>query len=116
MPAGTLYSTVQLTATADDTDPNPGDESSGVANVVFEYRRTGASLWTYCATDTIPLRLLAGHQDPHHGTYQFRATATDVAGNVTTTSTVSRTVDNTPWVNVTAPTAGTNSCKARRPR
>ena len=109
VPAGTLYSSVQLTATADDTDPNPGDESSGVANVVFEYRRIGASLWTNCATDTVtPYACSLDTRTLTDGTYQFRATATDVAGNVTTTSTVSRTVDNTPWVNVTAPTAGTN--------
>ena len=33
VPAAPLFGTVALTATADDTDPNVGDESSGIANV-----------------------------------------------------------------------------------
>jgi chitinase len=107
VPAAPLYGTISLTATADDDDP--GDESSGMASVAFEYRAIGASTWTSCGVDTtsayscsLDTRSLA------NGTYQFRATATDVAGNSISTSSQSRAVDNTPWATLTAPTAGTN--------
>jgi hypothetical protein len=109
VPAGTLYGTVSLTATADDTDPNAGDESSGIASVAFDYRRSGAPSWTSCAVDTSsPYACSLDTRGLTTGTYEFRAIATDVAGNTTLTSTQTRTVDNSPWVNVTAPVAGTS--------
>jgi chitinase len=109
VPAGTLFGTASLTATADDTDPNVGDESSGLAGVQFEYRPSGVSSWTSCGTDnSSPYACSLDTRSLTDGTYEFRSTATDVAGNTTTTSSQTRSVDNNPWVTVTAPSAGTS--------
>lgn len=103
VPAGTLSGTVQLTATATDDD-------SGVASVLFEYRRAGATAWIACGTD-VDLPYSCGLNTTglvNGATYEFRATATDVAGNATASSpTPTRTVDNTAaTVSVTSPAAG----------
>lgn len=108
LPDGTLYGTVVMSAAADDTDPNPGDASSGVASVLFEYRRQGVTTWTACGTDTTaPYSCSLATGALTDGPYEFRATATDGAGNVTTTATQSGTVNNTsPWVKVMSPADG----------
>lgn len=105
VPVAPLYGTVQLTATADDTDPNVGDESSGIASVLFEYRRGGpVNPWVTCGTDnSSPYACSLDTTTLTTGTYEFRATATDGAGNTTTTTTQARQVDNSPKVTMTAP-------------
>jgi hypothetical protein len=102
VPAGVLSGTVALTATA-------GDDDSGVARVLFEYRRAGTTTWTACGTDTeAPYACALNTTGLVDGaTYEFRATATDHAGNVVTTATQTRTVDNTAaTVSVTSPASG----------
>lgn len=108
VPPGTLVGTVQLTATANDVDTDIGDASSGVADVRFEYRRQGAATWTTCGDDTsAPYACPLGTTSLSDGTYEFRATVTDGAGNAVTTATQTRTVNNTtPWVRVTSPSDG----------
>ncbi|MET1058209.1 MAG: Ig-like domain-containing protein [Nocardioides sp.] len=102
VPAGTLRGTVDLTATATDAD-------SGVETVSFEYKLSTAGTWSVCgvadddpfscALNTTPLT--------NGGSYNFRAVVTDVAGNVTTTATQTRTVDNSaPSVSISSPTNG----------
>ena len=108
VPPGTLVGTVQLTATANDVDTDVGDASSGVADVRFEYRRLGATTWTTCGDDTsAPYACPLGTTSLSDGTYEFRATATDGAGNAVTTATQTGTVNNTtPWARVTSPSDG----------
>ena len=105
VPVAPLYGTVQLTATADDTDSNVGDESSGIAGVLFEYRRAGpANPWVSCGTDNgTPYACSLDTTALTTGNYEFRATATDGAGNTTTTTMQSRQVDNSPKVTMTTP-------------
>ena len=109
VPPGTLYGTVVLTATADDTDPDAGDASSGVASVAFEYRRTGTTPWTTCGVDTgAPYSCSLATGTLPDGTYDLRATATDGAGGSTSTAVQSATINNSnPWAKVTAPATGT---------
>ncbi|PVG81562.1 signal peptidase I [Nocardioides gansuensis] len=102
VPAGTVYGTAQLTATATD-------DGSGVAGIVFEYRRTGTAGWTACGTDSEPAYTCALNTTTlvNGATYEFRATATDVAGNATTTPEQSRVVDNREaTVAITGPGGG----------
>lgn len=89
VPVGILRGTVQLAAAA-------SDEGSGVAGVGFEYRLTGTAGWTACGTDSEPPYTCALSTTTlvNGATYEFRATATDVAGNATTTPDQSRVVDN----------------------
>ncbi len=98
-PTGVLGGTVALTATA-------GDATSGVASVAFDHR-LGTGGWVTCGTDvTAPYSCTLDTTALANGSYDFRATATDAAGN-TTTSTVTRSVDNTPaTVSITSPAAG----------
>ena len=104
VPAAPLYGTVPLTATADDTDSNVGDESSGIASVLFEYRRAGPANWVSCGTDnSTPYACSLDTTALTTGNYEFRATATDGAGNTTTTTMQPRQVDNSPKVTITAP-------------
>ena len=108
VPPGTLVGTVQLTATANDADTDVGDASSGVADVRFEYRRQGTTTWTTCGDDTsAPYACPLGTTSLGDGTYEFRATVTDGAGNAVTTATQTGTVNNTtPWARVMAPSDG----------
>ncbi len=101
VPAGTLRGTVTLTATA-------GDDLSGVDGVQFQYRATGSQTWLNCGTaTTAPYSCSLNTSGLLVGSYDFRAIATDLAGNTTTTATQTRTVDNTAGtVSITSPTAG----------
>ncbi len=75
----TLRSEVELQAEAED-------ETAGIKNVEFSYRRKGAEEWNSAAVKTLPS---SGKQYTHEwdisglttGTYEFRATAEDKAGN-----------------------------------
>ena len=118
VPVAPLYGTVQLTATADDTDSNVGDESSGIASVLFEYRRGGpANPWVSCGTDnSTPYACSLDTTALTTGNYEFRATATDGAGNTTTTTMQPRQVDNSPKVTMTAPSRSGVGVPARARR
>lgn len=89
-PGSPLSGTVTLTATASDAD-------SGVASVAIQYQPTGGSAWTTACTMTeSPYSCRFSTLVLPKGTYYFRAVATDVAGNTTTsTATAGRTIDNT---------------------
>lgn len=101
VPAGTLQGTVTLTATAADAD-------SLVDSVLFEYQREGDASWTSCPADTMaPYVCAVNTTSRADGTYLFRATATDAAGNTTTTATQTRTVTNeVATVAISSPTQG----------
>jgi hypothetical protein len=101
VPAGTLTGAVDVTAVADDVD-------SGVDTVTFEYKLSTAATWTTCGVDAdAPYSCHLATGSWPNGTYSFRATATDLAGNTTTAAAVSRGVDNTaPSVSISAPTTG----------
>ena len=101
VPAGTLNGAVTLTAAA-------GDADSGVASVTFEYKLSTAATWSTCGVDSdapYSCRLVTGTLP--NGTYGFRATATDRAGNTATSAAVNRAVDNTaPSVSISSPGSG----------
>ena len=84
-PAAWMRGTITLTSTASD---NAG--GSGVANVRYEYKTTAGSTWsTACTGSTAPFSCTFGTAALTNGTsYDFRAVATDVAGNATTSTAV----------------------------
>ena len=100
-PASPLRGAVTLTATADDDD-------SGVATVTLQ-RRTGAGAFVdICTTSADPFSctLVTTAGATPDGTYDLRAIAVDAAGNTTTSSTVSRQIDNSqPSVSLVDPGA-----------
>ena len=92
---GILTGTESLTATASDA-------GSGLATLAISYRPAGGSWTTLCTGSTTPRTCSLNTAPLADGSYELRATATDVAGNVRDTV-LTRTVDNT------APTAGVNA-------
>ena len=101
VPSGTLRGTVALSATA-------ADDLSGVDNVQFQYRQSLTTPWLSCGTRTVaPYSCNLNTSGLLVGSYEFRAIATDLAGNATTTATQTRTVDNTlGTVSISSPSAG----------
>ena len=101
-PASPLRGTVTLTVAADDGD-------SGIAAVTLQRSAAGAGVFTTICTAasapySCPLVTTAGATPD--GSYDLRATATDVAGNSTTSAIVTRQVDNSqPSVSMTDPGA-----------
>ncbi|KRE42970.1 Ig-like domain-containing protein [Knoellia sp. Soil729] len=89
-PGTPVSGTRTFTATATDAD-------SGVAGVVIQSQRSGTSTWQgLCSIGVDPWTCRVDTTTLLDGTYSFRAVATDVAGNVTTSATVAnRVVDNT---------------------
>lgn len=89
-PGTPLSGTRTFGATANDAD-------SGVAQVVVQYAPSGSTTFqTLCTITAAPFACRADTTRLANGTYTFRAVATDVAGNSTTSSTVTnRVVDNT---------------------
>lgn len=89
-PGSPLSGTRTFTATATDAE-------SGLARVVLEYAPTGSTTWTpMCTATTTPYSCRFDTTTLADGTYAFRATGTDVAGNVRTSAIVSpRIVNNT---------------------
>jgi hypothetical protein len=73
------------------------DEHSGVARVVVQYAATGTSTWKeLCTTEEEPFSCRLDTATLPDGSYSFRAVATDLAGNSTTSTAVgNRVVDNT---------------------
>ena len=97
-----MTGTVQVLAT-------PLDDDSGIARVELSYRQQGATSWTAlctvtadpyrCALDTTKLTNLTS--------YEIRGTATDVAGNSTTSATITRQVNNgLASITITSPLTG----------
>ena len=87
VPASPLAGTVGLTATASDA-------LSGLAGVLVEYRLQGGG-WLGCGAGTgSPYTCEVDTAALADGSYEFRATATDAAGNSRTTDPVTRVVDN----------------------
>ena len=73
------------------------DAHSGVAQVVLQQAPAGTTSWsTLCTVTAAPYSCRVDTTRIADGSYSFRAVATDVAGNTTTSSTVGpRVVDNT---------------------
>ncbi|KQZ85544.1 hypothetical protein ASD56_04290 [Microbacterium sp. Root166] len=88
-PGSPLRGTVTLTATATD-------DHSGVTAVTIQYAPNGSSSWqTACSIVTSPYSCRFDTTKLAGGSYSFRATAADAAGNAATSGTVGgRTVDN----------------------
>ena len=88
-PGPYLRRTVTLAATSSDTD-------TGVASVRIQRAPTGSSTWTDVCTDTTsPYSCMLDTTLAPNGSYDFRAIATDVAGNVSTSPVVvNRIIDN----------------------
>lgn len=89
-PGSPLRGTATFAATAADAD-------SGVASVQLQHLRSGTGTWTtFCTPTSEPFSCRYATNQLADGTYAFRAVATDVAGNTTTSGTISnRVVDNT---------------------
>jgi chitinase len=93
----TSFGTVTVTATASDA-------RSGLSSVRLEYAATGAATWTtLCTKVTSPASCSWDTALLSDGGYQLRAVATDVAGNVGTSTVVGTTVVNTLTVTLTDP-------------
>ena len=73
------------------------DAHSGIAQVVLQYAATGTTTWkNLCTLTAEPYSCRYDTTTIPDGSYGFRAVATDVAGNTTTSATVAnRVVDNT---------------------
>ena len=95
-PGANLHDTVGLTSTT-------SDGGSGLATITYEYSLAGQSSWT--ATPASWDTTLLGD-----GLYDLRVTATDIAGNSTTSAAViDRRVDNgVPDISITSPTTYVN--------
>lgn len=97
-----MSGTVQVTATT-------LDEDSGVQRVELQYRLSGATTWTtLCTVTTEPFRCaLDTTRLTNLATYDLRGSATDVAGNATTSAVVSRQVNNgLASITITSPLTG----------
>jgi hypothetical protein len=105
-PGQYLGGTVDVSATAADTG------GSDLASVAFQRSPTGDDSWTTIATDTLsPWQTSLDTTLLADGGYDFRAVATDKAGNVTTSAVVSnRRVDNeSPSVTLADPGGNVHS-------
>ncbi len=100
VPAGALRGTVNVNATATD--------GNGIQSVVLQYRQTGTTPWTTCATDTsAPYECSVNTLTLNNGNHEFRAIATDNANRTTTPAIQTRMVDNlAPSASLSVP-AGT---------
>ncbi len=89
-PGTPLSGTRTVTATATDT-------SSGIARVVIQYARSGSPTYTdLCSVTAEPYSCRLDTTTLANGSYDFRATATDAAGNTGVSPIVgNRVVDNT---------------------
>jgi len=98
VPAGVLSGSVQLSV-------NASDAHTSVTSVTIDYRRQGDTGWTLCgAPTTAPYTCTVNTTSLQDGTYDFRAIATDAAGNTSPPSTQTRDVNNTAGtVSITLP-------------
>ena len=107
-PGAYLRLTVTLDATA-------SDGGSGVASVTIQRSPAGLNTWTDVCTDTTSSYSCSFDTTTvTDGLYDFRAAATDAAGNSTSSTVVaSRTVDNTAPTAVTVQTANAGATAGR---
>jgi hypothetical protein len=99
-PGNFMRGTRTLSATASD--------SGGVAQVVFQISPAGQNAWSTIASDTTePYATDFATTSVADGGYDFRAVATDNAGNSANSVVAARTIDNTGASgSITAPTSG----------
>jgi hypothetical protein len=100
-PGSLLRGSVSLSGTA-------ADAGSGIASLQMQYAPAGTSTWTAgCTATTSPYSCSLDTTAVADGLYDLRSLATDVAGNTTTSTTVTnRRIDNTgPAVTVGDPGA-----------
>ena len=89
-PGAHVRGTISLEATASDTG------GSGVVSVVIQRSSAGANAWTDVCTDaTSPYSCSLDTTALTDGLYDFRAVATDNAGNADASTTTNRRIDNT---------------------
>ena len=89
--APTAGATVSGSAVA--VSSNSADSGSGVASAQFQYSAHGANSWTTIGTDTSsPYSVSWNTTSLSSGSYDLRVITTDVAGNSTTSATVTVTV------------------------
>ena len=102
-PGAYMRATVTLQSTT-------GDSGSGVTSVLYQRSPAGANTWTTaCTGGTTPFSCSFNTTSVANGTYDFRAIATDAAGNQTTSALIAnRVIDNTaPGAsNIQAPNGG----------
>lgn len=101
-PGAALGGSVTLSSTA-------ADSGAGVSSVRYEYRTSPSGSWTTaCTASSAPFSCSWSTTGVADGSYDLRATATDAAGNATTSAVVSaRTVDNGAPTGVTLTNPGT---------
>jgi hypothetical protein len=91
------------------TDPlsSTTADASGIASVQYQYKTSAGTVWTNaCLASTTPFTCNFNTASVADGLYDFRAIATDLAGNQTTSASVTnRRIDNTapPGITVTNP-------------
>lgn len=100
-PGAALGGVVPLNSTTAD--------ASGIASVLYEYKTSAGAVWsTACTASTMPFSCNFNTASVGDGLYDFRATATDLAGNQATSAAVtSRRIDNTAPTGVTITNPGT---------
>src|SRR5947208_6509424 len=100
-PGTPLSGTITLGATASDTG------GSGVASVLIQRSPAGAGTWTDICTDTTsPYSCSLDTTTVGDAVYDFRAVASDVAGNSASSTVTNRRIDNVaPTVSLTDPGA-----------
>ena len=87
-PGSPIRQTVTLNATSTDA-------GSGVAQVVFEYKLSSGSTWTTIVSDATSPYSASFTTTGLNNTYDLRATSTDVAGNVASSTVANVVIDNT---------------------
>ena len=98
--AAWLDGTISLTSTPVD--------GGGIASVLYQYRTSPAGAWqTACSSSATPFTCSFSTTPlTNGGTYDFRATATDMAGRTGTSATVTSRIDHAnPAVTMTSPAA-----------
>ncbi|WP_341924165.1 Ig-like domain-containing protein [Nocardioides psychrotolerans] len=97
-----MSGTVQVVAT-------PLDDDSGIAKVDLSYRLQGTASWTaLCTVSADPYRCALNTTTlVNLGSYELRAIATDVAGNLSADAIITRTVNNgVASITITSPVTG----------
>jgi hypothetical protein len=107
-PGADVSATITLSAAASDA-------GSGVASVTIQRAPTGTATWTTVCTDvTSPYSCSLDTTALADGGYDFRAIATDVAGNTTTSATLAnRVIDNSGPTGVDIQTTNGGSVAAK---
>ena len=93
-PATSVTAATPLTGTA-TVSATATDGGSGVISVAFEARPSSGGSWTPICTTAAPPTPALGHTAVADGAWDVRATATDGAGNTSSSTTANRIVDNT---------------------